>query len=46
MQGDSTNYNDDIKYGEWSQEYMNEFISNFEESKRKKRKKKEEVNAE
>lgn len=46
MQGDTTNYNDDIKYGEWSQEYMNDFIYNFEEYKRKKRKKKEESDAE
>ena len=28
---------DGIKYGEWSQEYMNDFINSFEENKRKKR---------
>ena len=31
------NYDDSIKQSEWSQEYMNEFITNFEEHKRKKR---------
>jgi len=33
-------YNDDIKYNEWTQEYMSEFIENFEETKRKKKKRK------
>jgi hypothetical protein len=33
-------FNDDIKYNEWTQEYMSEFIENFEECKRKKKKKK------
>ena len=46
MEGDTTNYNDEIKYGEWTQEHMNDFITNFEEYKRKKRKKKDEVDAE
>ncbi len=31
-------YNDKIKYNEWSEEYMNDFIENFEEHKRKKKK--------
>lgn len=31
-------YNDDIKYNEWTQEYMSEFIENFEETKRRKKK--------
>ena len=31
------NYDDSIKQSEWSQEYMNDFITNFEEHKRKKR---------
>tara|TARA_R100001591_G_scaffold68576_1_gene77492 strand:- start:321 stop:869 length:549 start_codon:yes stop_codon:yes gene_type:complete len=35
--GDSKSYDDGIKYGEWSQEYMNDFINSFEENKRKKR---------
>jgi len=33
-------YNDDIKYNEWTQEYMSDFIENFEECKRRKKKKK------
>ena len=33
------NYNDSVKYGEWTEEYMAEFIENFEENKRKKKKK-------
>lgn len=32
-------YNDNIKYNEWTEEYMSDFIQNFEETKRKKRKK-------
>jgi hypothetical protein len=46
MDGDTNHYNDEIKYNEWTQEHMNEFITNFEEHKRRKRKKKEEVDAE
>lgn len=33
------NYNDDIKFGEWTEEYMTDFIENFEETKRKKKRK-------
>ena len=33
------NYGEKIKYNEWSEEYMNDFIENFEENKRKKKKK-------
>ena len=33
-------FNDEIKYNEWTQEYMADFIENFEECKRKKKKKK------
>lgn len=33
------NYNDGVKYNEWTEEYMAEFIENFEENKRKKKKK-------
>ena len=29
-------YNDDIKYGEWTQEHMSAFITDFEETKRRK----------
>jgi hypothetical protein len=36
----STNFNDGVKYGEWTEEYMSDFIQNFEENKRRKRKKK------
>lgn len=32
-------YNDGVKYGEWTEEYMAEFIENFEETKRRKKKK-------
>ena len=32
-------FSDDIKYNEWTQEYMSEFIENFEEHKRKKKRK-------
>ena len=32
-------YNDKIKYNEWSEEYMNDFIENFEEHKRRKKRK-------
>lgn len=31
-----TRYNDDIKYGEWTQEHMSNFITDFEETKRRK----------
>ena len=34
------NFNDGIKQSEWSEEYMSNFITSFEETKRKKRKKK------
>jgi hypothetical protein len=38
---DSQNhYNDDVKYSEWTEEYMAEFIENFEENKRRKKRKK------
>lgn len=30
-------YNDSIKYGEWSKSYMSDFITTFEDNKRKKR---------
>ena len=33
------NYNEKIKYNEWSEEYMNDFIENFEENKRRKKRK-------
>src|SRR5210317_2477612 len=33
------NYEDGIKYNEWTEEYMAEFIENFEENKRRKTKK-------
>ena len=33
-------FSDDIKYNEWTQEYMSEFIENFEEHKRRKKKRK------
>jgi hypothetical protein len=36
-----TNFNDDVKMSEWSTEYMNTFIEEFEASKRRKVKKKE-----
>jgi len=32
-------YNDDVKYSEWTEEYMAEFIENFEDNKRRKKKK-------
>jgi hypothetical protein len=32
-------FSDDIKYNEWTQEYMSDFIENFEEHKRKKNRK-------
>ena len=33
------NYADKIKYNEWTEEYMNDFIENFEENKRRKKRK-------
>jgi hypothetical protein len=36
----SVDFNDNIKHNAWSQEYIDTFIFNFEESKRKKAKKK------
>jgi hypothetical protein len=36
----ATTYNTSIKAGEWSQDYMSDFVENFEETKRKKRIKK------
>jgi len=36
----ATTYNTPIKSGEWSQDYMSNFVENFEETKRKKRIKK------
>lgn len=37
-------FNDGIKYGEWTQEYMSEFVENFEANKRRKKKKRTTVN--
>jgi hypothetical protein len=34
--GDTTNYNDDIKFGEWTKVHMGQFINDFEENKRRK----------
>ena len=34
---DTKSYDDSVKQSEWSQEYMNQFILDFEEHKRKKR---------
>lgn len=34
----NVDFSDDIKYNEWTQEYMSEFIENFEENKRRKKK--------
>lgn len=36
-------YNDGVKYNEWTEEYMAEFIENFEETKRRKKKKRKVV---
>ena len=36
QKGDYKNYNDDIKFGEWTKEHMGQFISDFEENKRRK----------
>lgn len=37
------NYNDGMKYNEWTEEYMAEFVENFEENKRRKKKKRKVV---
>lgn len=37
----SSNFNDSVKYGEWTEEHIATFIENFEENKRRKRKKKD-----
>ena len=37
IKGDTKSYNDEIKYGEWSKEYMKDFINSFETNKRRKR---------
>ena len=37
IKGDTKSYNDEIKYGEWSKEYMKDFINTFETNKRRKR---------
>lgn len=34
-----SHYDDGVKHSEWSQEYMSDFITNFEENKRRKKKK-------
>ena len=34
-----SHYDDGVKHNEWSQEYMSDFITNFEENKRRKKKK-------
>ena len=36
-------YADDIKYNEWSQEYVNRFVADFEENKRRKVKKRKQT---
>jgi len=38
--GTGVRYNSDIQYGEWSQEQMEQFMADFEESRKKKRNKK------
>src|SRR6056300_1431212 len=43
QEGDDGSYIEKGKANEWSQEYMSEFIENFEETKRKKKKKKTSV---
>ena len=35
-----SNFNDDVKYSEWTEEYMKGFVRDFEETKRRKIKKK------
>ena len=39
-------YNDGIKYNEWTEEYMSDFIQNFEDYKRRKKKKRAKVETE
>jgi len=36
---DNVSFDNKIKYNEWSEEYMNDFIENFEENKRRKKRK-------
>jgi len=36
-------YNDNVKYGEWTEDYMARFVEDFEENKRRKIKKKKET---
>ena len=36
-------YNDEIKYNDWSQEYVSNFVSDFEENKRRKVKKRKQT---
>lgn len=36
-------YNDDIKMNDWSQEYVANFVSDFEENKRRKVKKRKQT---
>ena len=38
--GTNVRYDADVQYGEWSQEQMEQFMSDFEESRHRKRKKK------
>jgi len=38
--GTNVRYDADVQYGEWSQEQMENFMNDFEESRRRKRKKK------
>ena len=37
--GNGSSQQNKIKYNEWSEEYMNDFIENFEENKRRKKRK-------
>ena len=37
--GNGSSQRNKIKYNEWSEEYMNDFIENFEENKRRKKRK-------
>jgi len=39
-------YGDGVKYNEWSQDYVNDFVQNFEENKRRKVKKRTAVDRE
>ena len=40
---DGVDFNDGVKHNDWSQEYISNFIENFEESKRRKVKKRQEA---